>query len=220
MGAKRSGASPSTSVQLLPFRQRFFRPSTDLRRLMVLRLLSDSPSLSQAKIGKACGLTPAIINRYIETLHSEGLIRVEPVNGRDLRYELTGKGHELSGFLLDEYSAEVSRTYAFMRSILEERLRALLDGADARVAVFGAGATSEILIMALTQVPQAQLVAIVDSDPKKLGKPLLTYMVSSPAILSAVQPDVIIVASWGMKHQILETIESLALPSGIKVATL
>ncbi len=175
---------------------------------------------SQAQLGRSCGLTPAIVNRYIDGLHAEGLIKIEPVNKRDLSYELTDRGRELSRELLDEFSSEVSRSYTFMRSVLERRLSTLLEGRSVRVALFGSGATCEILIMSLIGFPNAQLVAIVDYDQNKIGKPLFTYMVSSPAVLSAVLPDMIIVASWSMKRQILETISSLSLPSHIKVTTL
>lgn len=187
---------------------------------MILRLLREEPLQSQAALGKACGLTSAIINKYLDTLNSEGLIRIEPINKRDMRYQLTDKGMVATGELLDAYSAEVARTYAFTRSILTDKLVAILRRKPLRVGIFGAGATGEILLMALTDFPQAQLVVIVDSDPSKIGKPLLSYMVAEPSRLSAVLPDLVIVASWGSKRQILETIETLSLPETIKVATL
>lgn len=209
-----------SSQCLLPPKQQFFKPSPELRRLLLLQLLRESPRQSQAALARACGVTPGRINRYIESLHENELINVTSVNKRDLRYDLTEKGHELSGKLLDEYSSEVSRTYAFMRSMLVEKLTPVLEGKNLRVAVFGADATGEILLMALGHFPHVQLVALVDSSPSKIKKPLLGYMISSPECLSAILPDMIIVASWGMREQILESIAALALPESVQVITL
>lgn len=209
--------SPSS---LIPCRQHFFRPSPLLRELTLLQSLRENDAQPQSVLARRCAASPAIVNKYIESLSEEGILNPEPVDKKSLRYPLTDKGESRRLALLDAYSAEVVRIYAFMRDLLRAALQRFAGQGLKRLALFGASATGEMLLVALEGLPDMQVIAVVDSDPAKQGTTLFGHTVEAPERLTGLDCDAVVVASWGQKEEIRKRLSVLSLPQGVEVITL
>jgi len=90
---------------------------------------------------------------------------------------------------------------------LRPRIRALVEEwqrSDARVVVFGAGEHTENLFV-WTDIAQATIVAIVDSNPLLHGSEFRSWKVQSPAELPLLRPDVVLLSSASSQEEMYAT---------------
>ncbi|MCZ6779354.1 MAG: class I SAM-dependent methyltransferase [Acidobacteria bacterium] len=119
----------------------------------------------------------------------------------------------------------IVREYAQERQSVLDRLKskiaALVDetrGGDARVAVFGAGFHTRELFRR-TNMLEAPIVALVDSDPAKHGSDLAGLTVQSPSSLAEARPTMVLVSSYAFQDEISGQLTSLE-KEGVRVVRL
>jgi len=205
-------------MMIRPLRTTFFTPTIKLRRLSILLAVHDSPNLSQHKIARLTHLSSSMVNNYIRTLHQEGLIHVTGATNRTQRYHLTPEGRVELFALILLYSTEIIQLYGAAKRALAERLLGLHSEGIRTIALFGAAETAEVVHAALKGTPLS-VVAVVDSDPSKQGKPFNGLAIQAPAALKEARPDAVVITSFAKQEEIHESILQV-MGDGIKVRKL
>jgi len=188
----------------------FFLPTRDFRRLSILLAIYHEPCQSQMSIARRSGLSSAMVNTYIHELVENEIIKISPINKRDFEYSLTEAGRELLFSLLMECSAEIVRLYAQAKQELVKKFTHFFDkNKKMHIVLFGGAETAAMVIQAIHNFPNVELVGIVDNDPQKWGTKLEGLEISPPKSLSAINPDAIVIASFAKQNEIFESIRHL-----------
>lgn len=103
------------------------------------------------------------------------------------------------------YAAERQAFVSLLRRRLEAPL-ARWRASGARVVVYGAGFHTEHLLRE-TDLASANIVALVDGNPKKQGRMLHGYRVFAPEDLPALAPEVVVVSSFDFQDEIVSTVQ-------------
>lgn len=194
---------------MLMYEGKYLKPSKDARVLSVLGMLSQDSTMSQYELGKQLRLSGAMINQYLKKLQEEELVRFQPVNGKSFRYELTGQGESVLRDMALDYSSETIRFYSAVKGYLQMRLAHLANGHGKRVVLFGASETCEVVLSALEDM-DLQIIALCDNDKSKQGKVFHGHLICSPVILEQMEPDAVIITSFGKQDEIYEQLAPLS----------
>jgi DNA-binding MarR family transcriptional regulator len=191
-----------------PFASQFLTPTKDFRRLSVLTSIHSSPCASQHKIAQETHLSSSMVNIYIKTLKKEGLIHVSGSTNRNQRYHLTDQGHTelVSSFLA--YSAEIVRFYGAVKRETIKILDGFYDEGIRSVALFGAAETAEVVLSAVRETA-IDVIGVVDSDVAKQGRTFHGLVIQAPQQLEAINPDAVIITSFGKQEEIYRTVSAL-----------
>ena len=188
-----------------PFNAEFFAPTKKLRRLSILLSIHNVSEISQHQIGRITHLSSSMVNNYIKELRKDESISVAGNTNRTRRYHLTAKGRDELLSLLLAYSAEIIRLYGGAKGEIGRRLRQIRSDGIRTVALFGAAYTAEVVYAVIKEIP-LEVVAVVDSDPKKQGKPFGDLIIQPPDILKKVNVDAVVITSFGKQEEIHDSI--------------
>ncbi len=191
--------------------EHFFTPTKRLRRLTILLAIHQEPRTSQHDIARRAVISSSLVNGYIKSLASDGLIATRIRNQRDRDYSLTKQGEkELSSLLLD-YSTETVQIYAQAKQAVAQRLVHIFRSTDqpATVVLYGAADTCELILGALTGIPEARVIGIVDSSPEKQETTFHNFTVMPTATITPLSPDVVIITSFAKQNEIYREIKHL-----------
>lgn len=197
---------------------KFFKPTKDLRELFVLNYIDQDPSISQNKLAEKVGIVPSMANNYIRDLTSRGLVRMEGETNRSKKYFVTPKGKRHKMSLLIDSSAEIIQMYTSTKREFIEKLTSFYSEGLRRVVLFGAADTCEVVSTAIEDT-SIEVVGIVDNDEKKLGLRFKEIIITSPAEIEGMNPDGVIITSFGHQEEIYQQINYLE-DKGIKVRKL
>lgn len=198
----------------------FFLPTKEFRRLSILLAIYHEPRLSQHLIAAKAGLSSAMVNRYVREFEKNGLIEVTSRNRRDRDYGLTEKGRSVLFSLLMSCSAEIVQLYAQARQELVKKFSRLFSTEkQQRIILFGGSDTAAMVIQAVNKFPEADIVGIVDNDSEKWGSTFEGYRIQSPDVISDLNSNTIIIASFAKQDEIFESIRHLA-GEGLKIIQL
>jgi len=188
-----------------PFNSRFLSPTKEFRRLSVLLAIHNDPKASQHEIGRITHMSSSMVNNYMKELQQAGLIRIVGNTNRTKSYHLTSSGEGDLISLLLTYSAEIIQLYAASKREVAARLNHLHSEGIRSVALFGAAETAEVVHTALKETPLT-VVAVVDSDPARQGKPFNGLTIKPPEMLKKTNVDAVVITSFGKQEQIYESI--------------
>jgi DNA-binding MarR family transcriptional regulator len=180
--------------------------------------INEASSKSQHAIGRQTHLSSSMVNNYIKELQRDGLIRVTGNTNRTQRYHLTDKGRNVlrEDFLC--YSAEIVQLYGAVKfeisSILQEFQRENIR----TVVLFGVAETAEVVHAAMKQTG-LEIIGVVDSDTGKQGNPFNGLVIQPPEMLKQMQPDAVLITSFGRQEEIYATVKSLV-QTGVKIKRL
>jgi len=150
-----------------------------------------------------------MVHRYIGELTSLGLLRIDGNTHRNFEYRLTEEGLRRRETLLFEATREVVQFYGLVKQEFHERLRVHANRGARRVVLFGAAETAEI-VHAAAPMSEIEIVGIVDSDPQKHGEKIGNLTIRSPAAIRELEPDTVLITSFGHSEEIGRSLEHLA----------
>lgn len=197
---------------------RFFKPSKDLRELHVLNYIEEDSHISQNDLAEKVGIVPSMANNYIKALKRSSLVRVEGSTNRSKRYFLTPKGRKKKMALLIASSAEIIQMYTATKKEFVGKLNTFYVEGLRRVVLFGAADTCEVVSTAIRDT-SIKIAGIVDNDEKKHGSCFGDIVISSPARIEGMDPDGVIITSFGHQEEIYRQIKHLE-KKGIRVRKL
>ncbi len=149
-----------------------------------------------------------MVNNYIKQLKKEGHIRVQGTTNRNHSYYLTASGRRELVESLVQYSGEVIRLYGNAKQEFSRLLGKFYSEGIRTVVLFGAAETAEVVCAAMRRTPII-VIGIVDSDPEKQGQVFDRHIIKHPSCLTDLDPDAVIVTSFGQQDEICQTIREL-----------
>jgi predicted transcriptional regulator len=186
----------------------YLNPTKHSRRLSVLMSIRNEPSASQHKIAKCTNLSSSMVNNYIRCLKEEGIITVAGKTNRTQSYHLTQDGHnELRDSLL-AYSSEIVQLYSAVKCEIAQIMEGFYREGIRTLVLFGVAETAEVVFSALKN-SQLVVIGVVDSDPAKQGKLFNGLIVQDPQKLEEINPDAVVITSFGKQDEIHECIREL-----------
>lgn len=194
---------------MLAYNGKYLKPSKDARVLAVLGALSDDSTLSQFELGRRLSLSGAMINQYLKRLQEDGHITFKPINGKSFRYELTKQGELTLRDMFLDYSVETIQFYSAVKGYIQARLRHLASEGKSRLVLFGASETCEVVLSALEDMDLTVL-ALCDNDRSKQGKSFHGHMICDPVMLEQMEPDAVVITSFGKQDEIHTQLEPLS----------
>ena len=96
------------------------KPSRECREMAVLAEIGKSAAVSQRGLARAAGVSPTMINAYIDDLVGRGLIEVTGDTNRTYRYHLTEAGRARHEEVFRQLQLEVFELYAQLKHELRE----------------------------------------------------------------------------------------------------
>ena len=163
---------------------------------------------SQQNLGQRAGLSAAMTNQYLREFARRGWVRVDGVTNRSMAYHLTDEGRRISLMHLVGFSAEIIRLYGAAKLEFEARLRACHEEGLSRLALFGAAETGEVVYQAARNT-SVEIIAVVDNDPAKHGRPFGDLTVLAPEALEHLDCDAVLIASHGHRDAIYQELHAL-----------
>ena len=188
---------------------RFFRPSAALRELVLLFGIHQESNTTQSRLAKMAGIVPAMVNNYIKEFVADGYVAVRGRTNRDMTYHLTEQGHERLSELFRQYLNETVGLYIRAKDEIRQQLQKIYDEGFRRVVFYGAAETGEIAVAVGHEIG-FEVVGIVDSDPRKHGRSINGLHVEPPEMISTIEPEVVVISSFGYQKQIRQQIADIA----------
>ena len=190
------------------FNSKYINPTKHSRRLSVLLSIHKEPHTSQHKIAKSTDLSSSMVNNYIKCLQDEGTITVNGKTNRTKSYHLTSCGrNELRESLL-AYSSEIVQLYSAVKREITQILNEFYQENIRTLVLFGVAETAEVVFAAIKE-SQLVVIGVVDSDPAKQGKSFNGIIVQEPEKLEEINPDAVVITSFGKQEEIYECIRKL-----------
>jgi DNA-binding MarR family transcriptional regulator len=191
-----------------PFNADFLTPTKKFRRLSVLLAVHGSPRISQHKMAQMIHLSSSMVNNYLKELQDQGLILMSGQTNRTQSYHLTSSGRNELMSLLLAYSAEIIQLYSAAKREVTARLNRLCSEQVHSIALFGAAETAEVVYAALKGTP-LKVKAILDSDPRKQGRPFNDLTIESPDRLKGLDVDAVVITSYARQKEIHHCIHQI-----------
>ena len=178
------------------FDSKYLKPTKHSRRLSVLLSVHNEPRASQHKIAKTTNLSSSMVNNYIKCLKDEGTLTVNGKTNRTKSYHLTSCGHnELRESLL-AYSSEIVQLYSAVKQEIAQIMNGFYQEGIRTLVLFGVAETAEVVFAAIKE-SQLVVIGVVDSDPAKQGKAFNGLIVQDPEKLGQMNPDAVVITSFG-----------------------
>ncbi|ABR31252.1 MarR family transcriptional regulator [Thermosipho melanesiensis] len=168
---------------------KFFRPTPEYRKLLILEALKENSDISQKDLSVIVGIVPSLINKYLNEFKELGLIKVES-QGRKIRYILTDEGVSELYYLKLSFFNDVVSLSIKIESHLENILLKLKSKKN--IGIYGAGLVGRALAQLLLN-RGFNVVVFFDDDEKKIGDRYLGIPIVNIASKAGV--DALIVAS-------------------------
>lgn len=182
----------------------FFKPTTELRRLLLLASVAHGEGKSQRELAKRAGISVSVTNQYLATFFAEGWAERLPLNRRDCEYQITIAGSEKANEELLRYVREVFVLYSHAKQEIARHVGARLADHGARsVIVYPAGAVGELIVGVLDELG-VPVTAVVDDDRARQGGRLLGHRIEDPRSISGMDADAVLVATYRYRREIVQ----------------
>ncbi|MFB6271486.1 MAG: winged helix-turn-helix transcriptional regulator [Salinibacter sp.] len=171
----------------------------------------DERRLTQRQISALSGISPSVVNQYLNDFEQADWIERTSLNGRDVQYVLTDQGRDVLREMMVAYVRETFQLFSAGKAELTEILRAYeREYAIERLIFYSAGEVTELLLHPLQETSMA-LVAVADDDPDKQGSALFGYPLIAPESIADYAPDAVMVTTFRYRDAIHETLDELNL---------
>ena len=141
-------------------------------------------------------------------MKEEGIITVSGKTNRTQSYHLTVNGqNELRESLL-AYSSEIVQLYSAVKREIAQILRLFYHEGIRTLVLFGVAETAEVVYAAIKESALI-VIGVIDSDPAKQGKIFNGLIVQKPEELEQINPDAVVITSFGRQEEIHECIRQL-----------
>jgi len=192
------------TVLELPERMAFFKPTSELRGLLLLAAVASGAARSQRALAERAGISVSVANRYLAEFTANGWVERRELNRRDCAYRITEAGTDRANEGLLRYIRETFVLSNHATQEISGHIRARLAGREGqRVVIYPAGAVADLLLRVLGEL-DVEVVGVVDDDPGKQGSELLGYPIQDRSALERLDADVIIVATYRYGTKIAE----------------
>ncbi len=187
---------------------KFLQPSKDLRILHVLLEIANQPDLSQHQLARKVKLSSSQVNNYVKELKDRGLVDIKGNTNRTYRYFLTPEGERDKDTALIAYSVDVIQLYGRVKREFAKKIQQVVKEGIRTAVLFGAAETGEVVLVASKETG-LKVLGVSDNDPQKHGKRFGDFTVISPLEVERLDPDGVLITSFGRMSEIFESLKFL-----------
>lgn len=190
---------------------RFFKPTSDLKILLLLEQIQNSNKITQDKLAHYIHSAPSMINTYIKQLEREGFLVKNKKTKRNVEYIITKKGIDRKNYLLVTYMNELIELYNLTKINIELFVKKLVKRNYKNCIFYGAGETAKVIIKVIKDMPKLdfKLMFLVDDDINKQGEKFEGYDVVSNVNIKKHDVDAIIITSCVYEKEIRNKLRKL-----------
>jgi len=187
---------------------RVFKPSEEIKNLLILEELEKNPFVSQRKLSQKTNMALGLTNAYLGKMVRKGWIRTQGLNRRRVGYYVTPKGSAQKEDLTRSLIACTVQQYAEMKSIIEGKLLEMQRNGKKRIVFYGVSDEMEVAFNTLQRV-NLKLVGIVEDDEKFRSKIIFGYELEPVSRIRELKPDCIMVTSLQEGRAKMERLQTL-----------
>ena len=176
----------------------FFKPTPLYKEFMILDMVHKNEKITQRAIADALSISVSMVNGYLDAYEEDKLLKRTYLSSKTVRYKLRPKGIERMKVLNISFLNATQKVYRLARENIVSVLKQLENDGLRRIVLYGAGEVAEILIQAMRDEPELKtiIVGVVDDDPNKQGKSFYDVTINSSGMLTKVEHDGVLVASY------------------------
>ena len=182
----------------------FFKPTPLHKEFLLLQMIEKNSNVTQREIASAIGVSPAMVNKYLDEFENKGLIKRSYESIKVVKYYITKEGSSRKKILnirylesaLNVYNDAKDDCYRFFESIISKGYKNIL--------FYGAGEVAEIMLTVINNDKDIDLnvLAIIDDDVNKQGKSILTKKIISLNEINDYQNDGILISTYTNKDKV------------------
>ncbi len=149
--------------------QELFIPGPRLNQVRILTLIASDPEITQSELAARCGLSVAMVNKYMKDFCTGGLLEYRRRSSKDISYHLEPAGRQAAKAGEDELLQELVRLFVTAKEKVWENIASQLRGKVRRVVVYGSGDLAQLAFHALEH-EGISIVGVCDEDPSLAGR--------------------------------------------------
>lgn len=189
----------------------FFKPTPLHKEFLLLQMIEKNPNVTQRDIASAIGVSPAMVNKYLDEYENKGLIKRSYESIKVVKYYITEEGSSRKKLLnirylesaLDVYNDAKDDCYRFFESIISKGYKNIL--------FYGAGEVAEIMLTVINNDKDIDLnvLAIIDDDINKQNKTLINKAIISLEEASNYNYDAILISTYNNSSKLYKKLLKL-----------
>ena len=154
----------------------FFKPTILYKEYMILDLIEKNSHITQRDMASSIGISLSMVNQYLDTYESNGLIKRKKYTSKTVEYMMTKKGVERRKLLniwylkssLDVYLPAKDNIIIFLNNIISKGYKKIL--------LYGAGEVAELMIRVMNDDRTMPLEVLAVIDDRKENNDYLIHV--------------------------------------------
>ena len=193
---------------------KFFRPTSELKELLLLQHIEKKPDTTQKEIAKTIGGVPSLVNVYIDNLEKQNYMKRDYKSAKVVYYNITSEGIKRKNYLAIIYFHELLELYRMAEENMENFIQGLVKRGYKDVLFYGAGEVAETILRVIkSKSPRSlKVVALIDDSGKKQGGSLLGYKIISTNEIRKYHHDGIVITSYTFEEEIMHRLKEVGYP--------
>ncbi|HPQ19971.1 MAG TPA: winged helix-turn-helix domain-containing protein [bacterium] len=190
-------------------RLKFFEPTAELRKFMLLNEIKNNSKISQSNLSKRVNVVPAMINKYIKELQAKKEIELRGKNKKTTRYYLTKKGLYRKQQYLFDYINEILILYKeIKREIKIKLLKIYKDCLNKKILLYGGNEICE-MILNINKELNYNIIGVVDKNAENIKDRFNEIKIYNTSKISELKFDVLIITSITNSKEIYNNLKWL-----------
>ena len=192
----------------------FFKPTILYKEYMILDMIEKNPNITQREMSKSIGIAVSMVNDYLDEFHNSELIIRTKHSAKRVEYIITKKGLERRKVLNIAYLKSSQKLYNSAKENIEVFLHKLEERGFKDILLYGAGEVCEILLNALKDSDNVNIVAkgIIDDDIEKIGLSIASIKIFSIIDIASIKHDGILISSYSNNDSIYKKLIQINYP--------
>lgn len=187
------------------FRDRFLKPTEQLRNLQLLEEISKDSTISQRRLSHRLGVALGVTNACLKKMGRKGHIKVKGINHKRIAYYLTPQGFTEKTRLTYHFLRYTVNYYTNLKRNIASKLDLISQSGIKRLLFYGAGEVMEVALICVNNT-ELELVGIVDNARNKQGKKILGFTIQNPEVIKSLKPEAILITSIRHRDEILQNL--------------
>jgi DNA-binding MarR family transcriptional regulator len=188
--------------------QNIFRPSNEIRELLLLEALERNPIVSQRVLSQKVNIALGVTNACLKRMVRKGWVRMEGASRQKTGYYLTRRGlAEKTKLTLQLMSCTVQH-YGELKKMISQKLSQMERDGMRRLVFYGVSDEMEVAYVTLQNF-NLKLIGIVEDDGKFKPQILLGYEIEPVSRIRELNPDCILITCSADSHRRKENLRSI-----------
>lgn len=169
----------------------FYVAAPKLNEFNILSLVSGNSRITQAELARRCALSVAMVNNYMKSLCSRGLLEYHRKTTKSVTYHLTTQGRDWIATTEKEMISDAVELFEQIKNRIREAIERAAPKGVRRVVIYGTGTLAEIVYHSLEQL-NPESVSFCDDGAVGTGRELCGCPVLPFSQIADAGPDTVV----------------------------